>query len=400
MVWEAYQLVKANKGSAGIDKQTIGDFECNLKDNLYLLWNRLSSGSYFPPPVKSVPIPKKAGGDRILGVPTVADRIAQTVVKMVLEPILEPIFDNDSYGYRPRKSAHDAIAITRKRCWQYDWLVEFDIVGLFDNIDHELLIKALKHHCKCKWILLYVERWLSAPMGNSDGMLTPRRKGTPQGGVISVVLSNLFLHYTLDAWVRRTLNFIPFCRYADDAVLHCRSEAQAKFVLGAINQRLQECKLEIHEKKSKIVYCKDRNRPKEYGNIAFDFLGFTFRPRRCVDKQGRIHPNFLPAVSRSSIKSMNQRIRSWRIQLRNEKSLHDLSNMFNPIMVGWHQYYGKFYSSTMQRVWRQFNTALVQWARRKYKSLKDHKTRTRKYLKHLAMQNPNLFIGWKLGYIP
>ena len=197
LVWEAYKEVKDNRGAAGVDKESIEVFETNLKDNLYRIWNRMSSGSYFPPPVKAVPIPKKSGGTRLLGVPTVSDRIAQTVVKKVLEPILEPVFDPNSFGYRPGRSAHDAIAITRQRCWHDDWVVEFDIKGLFDHIEHGLLMKALRHHCDIRWVLLYVERWLKAPLQHRSGELVPRDRGTPQGGVVSPLLANLFLHYAL-----------------------------------------------------------------------------------------------------------------------------------------------------------------------------------------------------------
>ncbi len=226
--------VKSKGGAAGVDGESLELFEHNLRNNLYRIWNRLCSGSYFPPPVKAVPIPKKSGGTRVLGVPAVSDRIAQTVVKQALEPILEPVFDEDSFGYRPGNSAHDAIAITRKRCWRYDWVVEFDTRALFDNIDHELLMKALRHHCQCRWVLLYVERWLQAPLEQPGGSLQARDKGTPQGGVVSPILANLFLHYAFDAWVRRQLPGVPFCRYADDGLLHCKSQSQAEYVMSLI----------------------------------------------------------------------------------------------------------------------------------------------------------------------
>ena len=272
LVWQAYQEVKANGGSAGIDKESIADFEQKLKNNLYKIWNRMSSGAYFPPAVKAVSIPKKSGGNRVLGVPTISDRIAQTVVKKVLEPLLEPIFDENSFGYRPKKSALDAIAVTRNRCWKYDWVVEFDIKGLFDNVDHNMLMKALKHHCNCKWILLYIERWIKAPMQDKYGNIILRNKGTPQGGVVSPVLANLFLHYAFDVWVRREMPTIPFCRYADDGLLHCISKEQAEYVLGKVKQRFLECSLEIHPDKSGIIYCKDKNRKFEFERISFEFI--------------------------------------------------------------------------------------------------------------------------------
>jgi RNA-directed DNA polymerase len=399
-VWLAYQNVKSNKGAAGIDQVTIEEFESNLKDNLYKLWNRMASGSYFPPAVKAVPIPKKSGGERVLGIPTISDRTAQTVVKMTLEPLLEPIFDEDSYGYRPNRSAHDAIAITRKRCWKYDFVVEFDIKGLFDNIDHTLLMKALKKHCNCTWVLLYVERWLKAPMQDKDGNLIIRTFGTPQGGVVSPILSNLFLHYVFDTWVRRHLPHVPFCRFADDGILHCKSQKQAEYVLRVIGQRFQECNLTIHPEKSGIIYCKDKNRLEQFERVCFDFLGYTFRPRRCVDKQGMVHPNFLPAISNSSKKAITKEIRSWHIQLKNDKSLEDIAEMFQAEVRGWVNYYGRFYPSAMTSIWKHLNWYLVQWVRRKYKKLTGHKRRAREYLNHLARLNPNLFIHWKLGTFP
>jgi RNA-directed DNA polymerase len=400
LVWQAYLEVKSKGGAAGVDGESLELFERNLKNNLYRIWNRLCSGSYFPPPVKAVPIPKKSGGTRVLGVPTVSDRIAQTVVKQALEPILEPVFDEDSFGYRPGKSAHDAIAVTRKRCWRYDWVVEFDIRALFDNIDHELLMKALRHHCQCRWVLLYVERWLQAPLEQPDGSLQARDKGTPQGGVVSPILANLFLHYAFDAWVRRQLPGVPFCRYADDGLLHCKSQSQAEYVMSLISERFRECGLEIHPDKSSIVYCKDVNRPGEHSRISFDFLGYTFRPRRCVNKKGQVDPNFLPAISISSKKEINRCMRSWHVQLKNEKTLLDLSRMFNPKLRGWQTYYGRFHASALRQLWRNFNRYLVQWVRRKFKRFSGHRQRARRYLDQIARANPHLFIHWRLGVFP
>lgn len=399
-VWQAYQSVKANGGSAGVDQVDMEEFERSLKNNLYKIWSRMSSGTYFPPAVKAVPIPKKSGGVRTLGIPTISDRIAQTVVKMVLEPLLDPIFDEDSYGYRPNRCAHDAIAITRRRCWRYDFVIEFDIKGLFDNIDHALLIKALKKHCNCKWVLLYVERWLKAPMQDKEGNIVARTSGVPQGGVVSPILSNLFMHYAFDIWVRRNLPHVPFCRFADDGILHCKSHSQAEYILQVIGKRFQECGLAIHPEKSGIIYCKDQNRPEQFERVSFDFLGYTFRPRRCVDKHGTVHPNFLPAISNSSKKCIVQEIRSWHIQLKNDKTLHDISQMYKAELQGWMNYYGKFYPSAMTHIWRHLNWYLVQWVRRKYKKLAGHKKRARAHLNRLAHLHPNLFIHWKLGVFP
>ncbi len=254
---KAFKLIKANAGAAGVDKQSIEDFERDLKGNLYKLWNRMSSGSYFPPAVKAVGIPKKTGGERILGIPTVGDRICQMVVKLVFEPCVEPYFLHDSYGYRPKKSALDAIAITRQRCWKYDWVLEFDIRGLFDNLDHQLLMKAVKKHTDNKWAILYIERWMTTPMQMPDGSLQKKTRGVMQGGVISPVLSNLFLHYVFDAWMKRSNPDIPWCRYADDGLVHCKTEGEAKLLLAKLAKRFKECRLEMHPDKSKIVYCKD-----------------------------------------------------------------------------------------------------------------------------------------------
>ena len=274
-VYEAYKAVKSNGGAAGVDRQTIEQFEADLGGNLYKIWNRMSSGTYFPPPVLAVSIPKKSGGQRILGVPTVSDRIAQMVVKQLIEPDLDPIFLPDSYGYRPRKSALDAVGATRERCWKYDWVLEFDIKGLFDNIDHELLLRAVRKHVKYKWALLYIERWLTAPM-EQGGNRIERTRGTPQGGVISPILSNLFLHYTFDLWMRRAHPDLPWCRYADDGLVHCRSAQEAEALKAELQVRLAECRLELHPTKTKIVYCKDGKRKGMYPNVGFDFLGYGF----------------------------------------------------------------------------------------------------------------------------
>ncbi len=279
LVFEAWKAVKANAGSAGVDKETIDDFESELKNNLYRIWNRMSSGTYFPTPVKAVAIPKKNGGERILGIPTVADRVAQMVVKMVLEPAVEPIFLPDSYGYRPAKSALDAVDTTRRRCWQYDWILEFDIKGLFDNIDHALLLRALDKHTDCKWVKLYIRRWLTAPLQRADGTLVERTKGTPQGGVVSPVLANLFMHYVFDVWMTRTFPGVPWCRYADDGLVHCKTEAEAHAIKAALQSRLAVCGLEMHPEKTHIAYCKDANRKGKYPITKFDFLGYSVSRR-------------------------------------------------------------------------------------------------------------------------
>lgn len=361
IVLEAFRRVRKNKGKAGIDDESLEEFETNLKNNLYKIWNRMSSGSYFPPAVKAVEIPKKQGGVRVLGVPTVADRVAQMVVKIYFEPSVEPCFHRDSYGYRPGRSAIDAVAVTRKRCWRNNWVMEFDIKGLFDNIDHELLMKAVRKHTDIPWVILYVERWLKAPFQRVDGTEEQRTKGTPQGGVISPVLANLFLHYAFDVWMDRTHPDKPFARYADDGVVHCKSLRDAKSVYESLKYRLEECRLEIHPEKSRIVYCKDDDRRGRYEHTSFDFLGYTFRPRRSKNRYGKYFINFTPAVSNKAKKAMRQTIRGWRMHLKNEKSLEDLSRMFNPVIRGWMQYYGHFYKSELYSVLKHMNKALIRW---------------------------------------
>ena len=400
VVWEAWKRVKANHGAAGVDSESVADFEESLKDNLYKVWNRMSSGSYFPPPVRTVGIPKKDGGERLLGIPTVADRVAQMVAKIYLEPVLEPHFHKDSYGYRPAKSAIQAVEVTRRRCWKYDWVLEFDIKGLFDNIDHDLLMRAVRKHTECKWIPLYIERWLKAPFQKEDGTLVERRRGTPQGGVISPLLSNLFLHYVFDKWMERNCPQIPFCRYADDGVVHCRSEAEALWLKGVLEVRFRQCNLELHLEKTRIVYCKDDDRRGDYPRTSFGFLGFTFRPRRSKNRQGKYFINFSPAVSKNAGKVMRQEARRWKLHLRSDKSLEDLSRMFGPVIRGWINYYGSFYKSALYPTLRHLNRTLVRWAMRKFKRLRRHRRRAEYWLGRIAQRQPWLFPHWQMGVRP
>lgn len=400
LIWDSYKQVKSNKGAAGVDEETFTEFDQNLKNNLYKLWNRMSSGSYFAPCVRGVAIPKKSGGTRMLGIPTVTDRIAQAVVKRVLEPILEPIFHKDSYGYRSGKNAHDAIEVTRQRCWQYPWVVEFDIKGLFDNIDHQLMMKALRKHCQISWVLLYIERWLKAPLVQPDGTLQKREKGTPQGGVISPLLANLFLHYVFDKWCERVLPGVPFCRYADDGLLHCKSLREAEWILGKLRKRFEECLLELHPHKSRIVYCKHGKRVEEYENITFTFLGFTFGPRVAKNRDGERYVNFSAAVSHEAMRAMKQQARRWKLSLRNDWDIDKMARIINPITRGWYQYYGKFYKSALKRLWLNINEHLCRWVMRKYTKYKRHKVKAFGYLAKIAKVKPNLFFHWKLGYSP
>ncbi len=396
VVFEAYKRVKANKGAAGVDGESITDFEKDLKNNLYKIWNRMSSGSYFPPAVLLVEIAKKDGGLRELGVPTVSDRIAQMVAKMYSEPGVDPFFHPDSYGYRPGKSAIEAIGVARKRCWRYNWVVDLDIKGFFDNIDHELLMRAVRKHTDSKWLLLYIERWLKAPVQVGDGTLVNREKGSPQGSVISPLLANLFLHYAFDEWMRRNNENIPFERYADDIVVHCRSKEQAKWIKMVIEGRLKQCWLELNPDKTKIVYCKDTIRKGNYPNEKFDFLGYTFRPRRAKSRNGKFFVSFLPAVSDEAAKSIRNTIRSWRLHRMTDKSLKDLARMFNPIIRGWVNYYGQFYKSALHPVLKQLNGSLQRWAMRKYKKLRRRKRRAFYWLGRIAKRMSYLFAHWRL----
>lgn len=399
LVMQAYELVKANAGAGGVDNQTLEDFEKNLKDNLYKLWNRMASGSYFPPPVKAVAIPKKTGGERILGIPTIGDRIAQTVVTLCFEPCVEPHFLKDSYGYRPNKSALDAIGVTRRRCWEYDWVLEFDIRGLFDNISHELLLKAVRKHTDCKWVVLYIERWLKAPLQLKDGTLVQRDKGTPQGGCVSPVLSNLFMHYVFDKWMKLNHLNKPWCRYADDGLIHLKTEAEAKEMLLALKERFEMCGLELHPVKTRIVYCKDGARKKKGStHKEFDFLGYTFRARVCKNtKRNSMFVNFTPAVSKTSLKAMRAKVRKDNLRNRTDLSLQEIANWYNPILQGWLSYYGGYYRSAMYNVWRHFNKTLIAWAMRKYKQFRHRKTRAALFLEGVMKQKPNLFVHWRNG---
>jgi RNA-directed DNA polymerase len=401
VVWEAFQRVKANKGSAGVDDQSIEEFERDRDKNLYRIWNRLSSGSYFPPPVKAVEIPKAGGrGVRVLGVPTVADRVAQTVVRMYLEPNVEPVFHPDSYGYRPRKSALDAVGACRQRCWRSDWVIDLDIRAFFDTVPHDLVLKAVAHHTDQRWILLYVQRWLEAPLQLQDGALVVRDRGTPQGSAISPLLANLFMHYAFDAWMVREFPSIAFERYCDDAVVHCRSESQAHQVRDAIAARLAQVGLELHPDKTRVVYCKDADRRGDHEVTSFTFLGYEFRPRLAKNKFGKHFVSFLPAVSTDAMKAMGREIRSWHLARRSDKSLDDLARMFNSIVQGWINYYGRFYRSRLLQFLRRLNRHLTRWASRKYKRLKRRERRAMGWLAEIARRSPRLFAHWRLGARP
>lgn len=392
-VMEAYRKVRANKGAAGVDGVSMEEFGSDLKGNLYKIWNRLSSGTYFPPPVRAVSIPKLGGGIRVLGVPTIADRIAQTVVAGELEKVVEPKFHPDSYGYRPHRSALDAVGVCRKRCWENDWAIKVDIQGFFDTVDHSLMLKAVEANTDLPWVLLYVRRWLAAPMQQADGSLTERAAGTPQGSAVSPVLTNLFLHYTFDVYMARKFPDVRFERYVDDLLVHARSERQAQMLRRAIDQRFAQVGLRMHPDKTVIAYCRDsrRNRPAE--RITFDFLGFTFAPRGARDKKGEMFTSFLPAVSGAALKRMGRELRSWRLHHATTRTLEGLAQWINPIVRGWMNYYGRFYRSELYPLLMRINTYLVRWAGKKFKRLRGFK-RAYNWWWKVVPANQGLFAHW------
>lgn len=396
-VYAGYKHIKANQGAAGVDGVSMKEFEKDWQNNLYKIWNRMSSGSYFPPPVRGKLIPKKGSGKRPLGIPTVSDRIAQTVGKARLEPLIEPHFHPDSYGYRPGKSALDAVGQARQRCWEYDWVIDLDIKGFFDSIDHDLLMRAVERHTDEKWLILYIKRWLQAPILEEDGTLTARVKGTPQGGVISPLLANLFLHYVFDAWMRKHYPRVPFERYADDVIVHCRTEEEAQMLLGVIAARMEECRLELHPEKTKIVYCKDANRRGSYPNESFDFLGYTFRPREARNSRGELFVSFTPAISNAASQTLRAMMRSWKLPKRSERDLNDLSRRYNPVIRGWLQYYGRYCRSALYASMQQFDRLLVRWAMRKYKSLRGRLHRVWGWIKRMKRERPYLFAHWQMA---
>jgi RNA-directed DNA polymerase len=396
LVWEAYRRVRANKGAAGVDGQSMADFEDDLGNNLYRIWNRMSSGTYFPPPVRAVEIPKPhGGGTRILGVPTIADRIAQTVVALRLEARTESIFHPDSYGYRPRKSAHDALRKCRERCWRKDWVLDLDIRKFFDSLDHGLVVRAVEANTADAWVLLYVRRWLKAPLQLPGGTLQGRDKGTPQGSAVSPVLANLFLHYAFDMFLEREFPTVEFERYADDAVVHCVTERQARQVREALTVRLAELGLELHPGKTRIVYCKDSTRHGEYETVTFTFLGYAFRPRQAKGKNGRIFTSFAPAISPETLKAKSHVVRGWRIHMRTSASLDELARAINPVVAGWINYYGLFGRGVLNQLLRRVSTCLARWACRKYKRLRAYK-RFRIWWTGLIDREPGLFVHWNL----
>jgi RNA-directed DNA polymerase len=392
LVWEAYKRVKANKGAAGVDRCSMEEFEKDLKKNLYKVWNRMSSGTYFPPAVKAVEIPKP-GGTRILGVPTVGDRIAQTVVALTLESRTEAIFHDDSYGYRPKRSALQAVEQCRQRCFKKDWILDLDVQKFFDSVDHALTVKAVEANTDKRWVVLYVQRWLVAPLQLPDGTLQQRDRGTPQGSAVSPVLANMFMHYAFDMFLAREFPTVEFERYADDAVVHCVTERQARQVWAALAERMADVGLRLHPDKTKIVYCKDSRRRGSFADTSFKFLGYTFGPRKARYPDGKAFTSFLPAVSPEALKAMGKQIREWRIHLRTRFDLNELADWINPILSGWMTYYGRFYRSQLYPFLRRVNTYLTRWARKKYKRLRGYK-RFKAWWTGLIDREPGLFKHW------
>jgi len=393
-VWNAWLKVKGNQGAPGVDGRSLAAFEKDLKGNLYKIWNRMSSGSYFPPPVRAVEIPKASGaGTRMLGVPTVADRVAQTVVAARLEGKVERVFHPDSYGYRPKRSALDAVGACRERCWEYDWVIDLDIRKFFDSVRWDLVVKAVEAHTDDPWVVLYVKRWLAAPVQLVNGSLQQRDRGTPQGSAVSPVLANLFMHYAFDAWLTREYPSIAFERYADDAVIHCVSRRQAEQLLSALHGRMDEVGLQLHPAKTRIVYCKDSNRRGEFRHTSFTFLGYTFRPREARRRDGVKFTGFLPAISRDALKRISKVVRSWRLHRRTGHAAADLARMINPVVRGWMLYYGAFYRSALYSLLHRLNTYLLRWTMNKYKKLRTWKKATR-VMRDGAKRRPTLFVHW------
>jgi RNA-directed DNA polymerase len=394
LVFEAWERVRANTGAPGVDTVSTAEFASLERANLYKLWNRMSSGSYFPGPVRAVEIPKDQGrGVRLLGVPNVADRVAQTAAAMLLEEKLEPIFHPESYGYRPGRSAHDALAVARKRCWKQDWALDLDVRAFFDSVPHDLLLKAVAHHTDERWVLLYIERWLTAPMQMPDGTLAPREKGTPQGSPISPLLANLFMHYAFDSWMDREHPGCPFERYADDILAHCDTEEQARNLRADIATRLGALGLELHPDKTKVVYCKDGQRRGNFEHTSFDFLGYTFRARRASGRRG-LFVGFLPAMSQKARRAVGHKMRAWHLNRRTGTNLSDLARAINAQVRGWINYYGAFYRSELYSLAKRINEHIVRWAMHKFKRLRGKPTKAWVWLDAVRQHQPGLFAHW------
>ena len=397
MVYESYLKVMSKDGCAGIDGQSIEMFNADMSKNLYKVYNRMASGSYFPPPVRTEFIPKKQGGFRPLGIPTVGDRIAQGVVKDYLEPEMDKMFHNSSFGYRPGRSAHDALAQCHANCIRYAWVIDVDIKGFFDNISHEILMELLRKHTQEKWILLYVERWLKAGIEQENGSIAERTKGTPQGGVASPLLANLYLHHAFDIWMDQSNTNNPFERYADDIIIHCQSKEEAEKLLTALQNRMNEYTLTLHPEKTKVVYCKNYQRTEEHEENSFTFLSYTFRPRTAMDKFGRnkLIVLFNGAISNAAKTSIRTAIRKILNPQWTHVSLEATANVLNAKIRGWINYYSKFFKWRMMSVFNYLDYLIQRWIANKYKLTS--KAKTLEEFKRIKEQTPVMFYHWKFG---
>jgi group II intron reverse transcriptase/maturase len=315
------------------------------------------------------------------------------VVARRLEARVEPIFHQDSYGYRPGRSALDAVEVCRRRCWKTDWVIDLDIQKFFDSVPRDLVLKAVEANSDLPWVVLYVKRWLHVPMQNPDGTMLERDRGTPQGSSVSPVLANLFLHYALDAWLAREFPSVGFERYVDDVVVHCVSEAQARMVLVAIGARMEQVGLRLHPDKTRIVYCQDGKRCASYEHTEFTFLGFTFRQRGVRDKNGKQFSSVNPAISKQALKRISAVVRSWRLHLRIGLDFAEVARRINPIVRGWMRYYGAFYRSVLYPLLSRVNAYLMRWIRKKYKRLRA-KGKAFRCWRGIVERFPRMFAHW------
>ena len=396
-VVDAYRKVKQGGKAAGIDGESWEEFDKHPERNIYVIWNRLASGSYHPQAVREVEIPKKDGKKRKLGIPTLRDRIAQQVVKDYMEKRIDHLFHANSYGYRPLKSAHQAVEQVRQNCYKQDWVIDMDISKFFDEIDHELMLKAVAHVMESKWVQMYVARWLQMPIQTKEGDLISRQgKGTPQGGVISPLLANLYLHYSLDLWLTKHYPEARFVRYADDVVIHCNSKRQAEEVLAAVKVRLSEVKLQIKEEKTRIAYCKDYRRKATHEVVKFEFLGFSYQPRsRQSKRDGKSFMAFAAEISPSNQKKIKEVIREEPIWKHTHIQMEDIAACFNDKVRGWIGYYGKYSIKRLRLALQGIDNRLVQWIRRKFKLGRRKAVAKLKVIKQI---NPTMFYHWTKGY--
>lgn len=397
-VLEACQHVRRKKGAPGCDGIDFEAFERHEAANLYKIWNRMSSGSCFPSPVLAVQIPKKNGKMRTLGIPTIEDRVAQMVVLKVIEPGIEPLFHPDSYGYRPRKSAIEAVATARRRCWKFPYVIELDIKGLFDNIDHALLMRVVEMHVKEKWAVLYIKRWLETPFIDGDGKETPRVTGTPQGGVISPILANLFMHYAFDMWMQIHHPEAPFERFADDALIHCGTREEAENIRAELAKRFAECRLEMNEEKTRIAYCRSTSNTNDEPITTFEFLGYLFKPEYLKCKDGVLRVCFIAQVGKTGEQRLRDKVRAKQLKSMCGSTVEQIARELNPTVRGWINYFRKFSPSAMRTALQWVDEHIIGWAMKKYKTLRGSRRKARRWLERLREHSPDMFAHWK--YLP